>query len=472
MDEQKNSQNSTVITDPNAPVPTWRKCIYGLGTGGGNVFNQIGAAFLLSYYTDSALIGAAAIGTMFVVCRVFDGVSDLLMGMVVDNTHTKWGKARPWLILSGPLTALGIILIMHVPMGMSEGAKLVYAYITYIFMSVIVYTIFGIANTAMLPLMTRNVKDNTLLATFSAVGNNVIGLIAGSAITPLVAAVGWGWGSVILGLVSGVLILISGLINKEVVSGAEEEGVGAIPKPSIREQLPAVLKNRYFWILLLIGIFSLLMNANAIAAQIYYSTYVMNDAMFMSALMVAGQAPGIVILFAMPYISSRWSKQIYLGMGAILLIIGFCITGLAGTNAVMALVGVVIRSLGAGPLLSAVFACVPDVVEYGYWKFDIRCEGLLSSAQSIGSKIGMGFGSGMAAWILAGFGYVEGAETQSEAVISAIRFDYTYMGAIFGVIILILILFLNVEKYRPEFEKANAEKDAREQEYLKENFQS
>ncbi len=344
---------------------------------------------------------------------------------------------------------------------MSEGAKLVYAYITYIFMSVIVYTIFGIANTAMLPLMTRNVKDNTLLATFSAVGNNVIGLIAGSAITPLVAAVGWGTGSIILGCVSGVLILISGLINKEVVSETDEgEGGTGAPKPTIREQLPAVLKNRYFWILMGIGIFSLLMNANAIAAQIYYSTYVMNDAMFMSALMVAGQAPGIVILFAMPWISARWSKQIYLGMGCILLIIGFCITGLAGTNATVALIGVVIRSLGAGPLLSAVFACVPDAVEYGYWKYGVRCEGLLSSAQSIGSKIGMGFGSGMAAWILAGFGYVEGAETQSETVINAIKFDYTYMGAIFGVIIFIFVLLLNVEKYRPQYEKANAEKDA------------
>lgn len=135
----------------NKKVPLWRKTVYGLGTGGGNVFSQIGAAFLLSYYTDTALIGAAAIGTMFVVCRVFDGVSDLVMGAIVDKTNTKWGKARPWLILSAPLTFLGIVLLMHVPSGASDGMKLVYAYVTYIFMSVIVYTIFGIANTAMLP---------------------------------------------------------------------------------------------------------------------------------------------------------------------------------------------------------------------------------------------------------------------------------------------------------------------------------
>ncbi|MCD8149425.1 MAG: glycoside-pentoside-hexuronide (GPH):cation symporter [Clostridiales bacterium] len=436
----------------NKKVPLWRKTIYGLGTGGGNIFSQIGAAFLLSYYTDTAMMAAAAIGTMFVVCRVFDGVSDLVMGAIVDKTNTRWGKARPWLILSGPLTAIGIILLMHVPMGASDGGKLIYAYLTYIFMNVIVYTIFGISNTALLPLMTRNAKDSTMLATFSAVGNNVIGLAAGSAITPLVLALDWHWTSIILGCVAGALILISGLVNKE-ISPEEGEGMEEA-KPSLKEQFPSVMKNRYFWLLLLIGVSSLLMNANAIAAQTYYCNAVLGKPLFMSVLMTAGQAPGIVILFLMPVISNKWSKQAFLTLGAVLLIIGFAITGLAGTNQPMIVFGTVIRSLGAGPLLSAVFALVPDVVEYGNWKYGMRSEGLISSAQSIGSKIGMGLGSAMCAWILAAVGYDSTAEVQSAAAVAAIKFDYTYMGAIFGVIILILVLLTNVEKFAPQYRGA------------------
>lgn len=428
-------------------VSLLKKTMYGLGTGGGNVYSQIGAAFLLSYYTDTALMGAAAIGTMFVVCRVFDGFSDLIMGAIVDKTHTKIGKARPWLILSGPLTALGIILLMHVPSGWGDGAKLIYCYATYIFMTVIVYTIFGIANTAMLPLMTRDPEDSTMLATFSAVGNSIIGLIAGNAITPLVLYFGWHWASIFLGVVAGGLILASGLINVELPPETEaKEGAKGPAEPSMKEQLPAVLKNKYFWLLLLIGVFSLLMNANAIAAQNYYCTVVLGNAMFMSVLITAGQLPGIFILLLMPMISNKWSKQFFLLIGSVLLIIGFVIAGLGGTNTMVVIVGVVIRSLGAGPLLSAVFALVPDVVIYGERKFGMRSEGLISSAQSIGSKIGMGFGSGMTAWILAAVGYDALAETQSASVISAIQFDYTYMGAIFGVIILILVLLLNVEK--------------------------
>ena len=431
-------------------VPLINKIAYALGTGGGNIFSQIAAAFLLQYYTDTALIGAGSIATMFLVCRVFDGISDLIMGGVVDKTNTKIGKARPWLILSGPLLLLGIVLLMHVPAGASESVKLVYAYATYIFMAVIVYTIYGIANTAMLPLMTHDKDESTMLATFSAIGNNLIGLIAGSLITPLVLNLGWHWASIILGAASCILVLFSGLINKEEAAEGGEIRRETVP---MKEQVKAVLKNRYFFLLLLVGATTLIMNANAIGAQIYYCNLVLGNMGFMSTLMIAGQLPGLLILFLMPSIARKWSKQAFLLIGSVLLILGFVITGLAGTNTSMIVAGTIIRSFGAGPLLSAVFALVPDVVEYGNWKFGVRSEGLISSAQSIGSKIGIGLGSALTGWILAGVGYDPTAAVQTQSVINAIKFDYTWLGAIISVVILIIVLMLNVEKYAPEYMK-------------------
>ena len=431
-------------------VPLINKIAYALGTGGGNIFSQIAAAFLLQYYTDTALIGAGSIATMFLVCRVFDGISDLIMGGIVDKTNTKIGKARPWLILSGPLLLLGIVLLMHVPAGATEGVKLVYAYATYIFMAVIVYTIYGIANTAMLPLMTHDKDESTMLATFSAIGNNLIGLIAGSLITPLVLNLGWHWSSIILGTASCVLVLFSGLINKEEAAEGGEIRRETVP---MKEQVKAVLKNRYFFLLLLVGATTLIMNANAIGAQIYYCNLVLGNMGFMSTLMVAGQLPGLLILFLMPSIAKKWSKQAFLLIGSVLLILGFVITGLAGTNTSMIVAGTIIRSFGAGPLLSAVFALVPDVVEYGNWKFGVRSEGLISSAQSIGSKVGIGLGSALTGWILAGVGYDPTAAVQTQSVINAIKFDYTWLGAIISVVILIIVLMLNVEKYAPEYMK-------------------
>lgn len=437
--------------DNRKKVPMINKVAYALGTGGGNVFSQIAAAFLLQYYTDTALIGAGAIATMFLVCRVFDGISDLVMGGIIDKTRTRLGKARPWLIASAPLSLLGIVLLMNVPMGLSESGKLLYAYITYIFMAVIVYTIYGIANTAMLPLMTKNPDEHTMLATFSAIGNNAIGLVAGSAITPLVLNLGWKTSSIILGLVACVLILFSGLMNKEVDAEDNNAKKEVVP---MSKQLPAVLKNKYFFLLLLIGATTLLMNANAIAAQIYYCNLVLGNMGFMSTLMIAGQLPGLLILFLMPYVAKKYSKQTFLLVGAICLIAGFAVSGLAGTNTTLLIIGTVIRSLGAGPLLSAIYAFVPDVVEYGHWKSGIRSEGLISSAQSVGSKVGIGLGSGLTGWILEAVKYNPTAEVQTEAVVNAIKFDFTWLGAIISIVILVLVLMLNVEKYADQYRKA------------------
>lgn len=430
-------------------VPLMNKVAYGIGTGGGCIFNQIAAAFLLNYYTDTALIGAGAIATMFLVCRIFDGVTDLVMGGIVDKTSSRLGKARPWLIASAPLTLLGIILLMNVPLGWSEGGKLAYAYITYIFMSCIVYTIYGISNTALLPLMTRDKNDSTMLATFSALGNNIIGLIAGSAITPLVLHCGWKVSSIIFGVVACILILFSGLLNKEMENEEEAKERASVP---MSQQLPATLKNKYFWLLLLLGAVSMLMNANAIGAQIFYCNMVLGNPMFMSVLMTAGQLPGILILFLMPAISKKWDKKTFLLLGAVLIVVGFAITGFAGDNTTMIIVGTVIRSLGVGPIFSAVFALVPDVVEYGNWKFGIRSEGLISSAQSIGSKIGIGIGSALTGWILSAVGYKPNIELTAK-IISAVKFDYTWMGAILGVVILVIVLLLDVEKYADQYNK-------------------
>lgn len=437
-------------------VPVVNKLSYALGTGAGNIYNQIAAAFLLQYYTDTALIGAGAIATMFLVCRVFDGVSDFVMGGVIDKTHSKLGKARPWLLLSAPLMLIGMFLLMNVPLGASDSGKLIYAYVTYILMNCIIYTIYGIANTAMLPLMTDNPKEHTMLATFQALGNNIIGLIAGSAITPLVMKTGWRVSSIVLGAIAMVLILISGLVNKEVGTGKSSDGAPVRESAPMGAQLKGVLKNKYFYILVLIGIFPLLMNANTVGAQIFYCNIVLENPGFMSTLMFVSQFPGIIIMFLMPYVANKYSKQAFLILGSILLLAGFAITGFAGSNTTILIVGTVIRALGAGPLIGGVFAMIPDVVDYGEWKYGTRSEGLISSAQSIGSKVGIGFGSALTGWILAAVHY-NPMEPATDAVINAVKFDFTWLGVIISAVILIIVLFMNVEKYAPEYRKLHGD---------------
>lgn len=431
-------------------IPMWKKICYGCGAGGGNVMSTLLASFLLSYYTDTAGIAAAAIGTMFLICRLLDGITDFAMGGIVDKTNTKLGKARPWLIICAPLMCIGIILILSVPQGWSEAMKLVYAYITYIFLNCIVYTIFGIAHTALLARMTRDFKDRNTTSTVSSICNNLAGLVVGTMITGLQIKFGWTVTGVILGIIAGVLILIPGVTIKEVV-GMDNEAAGqkknTVP---MSKQLPAVFKNKYFWLALILGALTLLVNANAIAAQIYYCNVVLENPMYMTVLMSFGQAPGIIILFFMPWFANKFSKRMFMSGGAVLMILGFVIVGLADQNTNMLLAGTILRSIGIGPMFAGLYAFCADAADYGEWKFGVRSEGLMASSQSIGSKIGIGFGSACTAWILAAVSYDPAAAVQSDAVISAIRFDYGWFGAIISAVLLVGVLLMDVEKYLPE----------------------
>lgn len=450
----------------NAKIPMWKKICYGCGAGGGNIMSTLLASFLLSYYTDTAGMAAAAIGTMFLLSRLLDGVTDLLMGGIVDRTDTKWGKARPWVVISAPLMVIGIILILNVPQGWDQTMKLVYAYVTYIFLNCIVYTIFGIAHTALLARMTRNFKDRNTTSTVSSIVNNLAGLVIGTMITGLQLSFGWTVTSVILGVAAGALILITGLTCNEQVGmepDPEHHHRKSIP---LKEQLPAVVKNRYFWLALIIGALGLFVNANAIGAQIYYCNVVLHDPMYMSTLMALGMAPGIVILFFMPYFANKFSKRSFMAFGCILMVLGFAMCGIADSNRLLLGAGVAIRAVGLGPMFAGLYAFCADAADYGEWKFGVRSEGLMSASQSIGSKIGIGFGSACTAWILAGAGYIESGigevVEQPAAVVQAIRFDYGWLGAIVSVVLLIGVLLMDVEKYLPQIRAATGKPETTE----------
>lgn len=433
----------------NIKISLWKKLSYGSGAAGGNVVSTLLASYLLSYYTDTALIGAAAIGTMFILSRLLDGVTDLVMGGVIDRTKTKLGKARPWLLLSAPLTVIGLILILNVPNGWSEAMKLVYAYLTYIFLNCIVYTIFGISHTALLSRMTRDVNERNTTSVVSSICNNLSGLVIGTAITYLQLHFGWTVTSVLFGIIAGGLILIPGIVIKENI-GMSEDNHQLTKVLPMKEQLPAVLKNKYFYLSLLIGALTLLMNANAIASQIYYCNIVLGEPAFMMHLMSFGQLPGIIVLFFMPWFSRKFSKRNFMLLGAFTLIVGFVILGFAGTSHSLLLLGTILRSIGVGPMFAGIYALVADACDYGEWKTGIRSEGLISSSQSIGSKIGIGFGSALTSWILASIHYDPTATVQTQEVINGIRFDYSWLGAIISAFLFVCILFMDVEKYLPQ----------------------
>jgi GPH family glycoside/pentoside/hexuronide:cation symporter len=387
---------------------------------------------------------------MFLVTRIFDGISDIIAGFLVDKTNTRLGKARPWILVSAPLMAIGIALVFFVPAGWSENGKLVYAYLTYIFVNVIAYTLFSIAHGALLAKMTMNIQERTILSTIGMVVNNAVIMVIGMTALPLVTALGWGRTAAIPGVLAGILILVEALGTKERVAvESKEENENIPPKAALK----SVLTNRYFFISLIIGTLTLVMSANSIQSLVYYCNWVLRNPPFIGVLMGVGTIPSILIMFAVPALTKRFSKRAVMAGSVVLMVTGFLICGFAGTNPALVLIGTVLRYAASSPGSALLLAFGADVVDYNEWKPGYRSAGLLSACGSVGTKAGIGLGSALTGWILAISGYNGAAREQSAEALRGIAFSFSWMGLILCIVMLIPVLLMDIEKKLPEIQR-------------------
>lgn len=428
------------------------KLSYGIGSGGGNIITQILGSFLTAYYTDSVGIAAAAIGTMMLLTRFLDGISDVLMGGIIDKTRSKWGKARPWLFVSAPLICVGLILTFNVPAGLGDTAKLVYAYLTYIFLNCISFTGFMISHTCLLSRMTLDGHERQVMSSMNQIVNNVVQLIVTGFTITFVNMSSWRTVSVIYGIITAVMILVCFYGTKEHLdmnTQSEKVQVKAVP---LKEAIPALLKNKYFYLLAALFIIILSIASGHGSMTYYYCNIVLEDPGMMTSLSMALTLPVIGVNFFVPAITKKIGCQKTLILSSVLLVIGFLImsVGNTGTTAVF---GTVLYGLGNGAVFACGFALSAQVVDYGEWKFHVRSEGLINSCVSFGQKIGLGLGAAIGSWIIAAGGYVGTAQVQTQAAKSAIVFAFGWFGVILSVLLLVVSIFLNLDKYEEQIRR-------------------
>ena len=378
----------------NTKVSVKEKICYGIGSGGGNIITQILGTFLTAYYTDSVGIAAAAVGTMMLVARLLDGISDVMMGGIVDKTRTKWGKARPWILISAPVICIGLILTFNVPGSLSSSAKLIYAYITYVFLNCIAFTAYMISHTALLSRVTLDVNDRQSMTSINQIVNNIVQLIVTGFTIKFVTAAGWRSVSIVYGLLTALMLLICFWgVREHLDMDAETEEVKV-------ETVPVIIGNCF-----------------------------------------------------VPAIVKKMGHQKTLILSSILMLAGFLIVAINPYSGTLAIVGTVVRGFGNGAIFACGFALSAQVVDYGEWKFNVRSEGLVNSCVSFGQKVGLGLGAAIASWIIAAGGYVGTAKVQTASANSAIIFAYVWFGVILAALLLVVSLFLNIDKYEGQIKK-------------------
>ena len=410
--------------------------------------NSIIAAFLTMFYTDNIGLAAAAVGTMFFISKLFDGISDILAGILIDKTRTKWGKARPWLLWLAVPTGLSIALIFFIPQGGSKTAQMIYAFVTYNLFTSIMFTITGIARSSLLALMTQDFRERGSMASFGMFFG-LAGTILGCSFTfPLIFKLGgdiraWRILFGIYGVIVALGLLAGFFMSKEYVTSVEA-ATGEETKISFGEGIKLFFTNKYLILALVATVLVNFVTQINSCSQTYFYKYTMGDEMLTTTLNLVSILPiliGIVVLVGPCMAKFGKKKSMYIGILGQL--IGSLIRGYAGMSQSVPLliVGTVISGAVTGLLAVPVSTLFADGIDYGEYKTNRRIEGMGSAITSFSQKISSGLAQASVGWILGITGYISGQAVQSGATNMGIITMYSWMPAVFLLIIFFILRF-------------------------------
>jgi len=444
------------------------KIAYGLGGIGFQMTLALTNAFLILYYTDSVLLSAAFIGGMMFVARMLDGATDFVAGYIIEKTRTRWGKARPWIIISAPFLALSVILMFNVPAGMSQTATNVYVFVTYVFMTAICYTFTNLAHNAMLPRITLVSEDRNRTVAVQALMMGITTALLVGAFVPALDALGgessqraWTIMSFAIAIISMVLLVICFFAVKEKLPAHDNTEVdvskNSAVKTPVKESVMFLMKSKYFYILILLYLTLAITNGSA-GITVYFMRDVLGDAGLMgifsiiSVVAMIGTMPFVPKIFAL--VGKRRTLIIGLSVATIMNLVRL----VAPTFLPLQLGAVFLSTAFIVPLWIATPTMICDLVDFGDWKKGIRTEGFTTSASSFGTKLGLGIGSFVLGIGLSLGRYDPLAYVQSQQTVNAIIIINIALPAVLTFLCLVCVLMWDLDKTRTQVEAYMAKK--------------
>lgn len=420
---------------------------YGFGDMSSSMFWKIFSYYLPFFYSNIFGLSLAHAGTLVLVTKLYDAVSDPVMGLIADRTNTRWGKYRPYLLWIAIPFAIAGVLAFFTPQTDNYTFKHVYAYVTYILMMT-VYTAINVPYGAMLGVMTDDSREKSVFSSFRMFFAFIGSFIAMGSFEPLLklrqSIVGtlpaewtladstpadWTIAVSVIGIVCAVLFILSFLMTREHVTEAEmakepvKENSKAAAKTSVAEDLKALVANGPWWMLLGGGIAILLFNCVRGGAAAYYFADVLGtNAIFTLALfLTVGEISQLVGVVVTVPVSEKIGKKatfllVLVAVTVLSVIVAFLPETPAGMWALLVSQILICIAIGINsPLLWSMFA---DVADYSELKNGRASTGLIFSSSSMAQKFGAAFGSAIVLWVLMAFGYdnAKGAVQTPEAL--------------------------------------------------------
>lgn len=429
----------------------WGKRIgYGIGDLGCNLVFSTMASYLMVFYTDVFGITAAAAGTMMLVTKFIDALTDTGMGLIVDRTHTKWGQGRPYFLLGAVPFAIFTYMTFFIP-NCGNSGKLVWAYVSYCLLCT-AYTVVNIPLNTIVPRLTSDIHERDILVSTRMICAMVGTAIVMSITAPLVeffgqgnAAKGYLVTMTIYGIAAMLIFFVTFASTKEVVPSTVSGG-----HTSLKEDFKGLTGQA--WILFLLNLFYFSLYVVRSTTVIYYFKYNLGRTEWLSLVGILGILSGLPMLLLLPALEKRFSKKNLMFFSVALYIAGDLLIYVGRNSAACLLIGLVITGLGIYGIFGLTFAMQPDVIDYSEYKKNASVSGLIAAIQGFFVKGGMGLTSFVIGVFLKNGGYVANA-VQTQKALSYIEVCFIWIPIVLCVAIAVLTWFYKLDGLRGDMTK-------------------
>ena len=423
------------------------------------VGTTICSSYLSTFWTNVVGIPIAVVGVILLGARIFDGITDVVVGELIDKTNTRFGKAKPWLLAGQIGVLLSTLLLFLVPQ-MSMQGRTVYSTVFYILNVCIFGTMASVAAPTLVNLMTMNPQKRYQLGSMNFVVMFGVSMVA-SFLINLVEPLGGGqkgWINIVL--LCSVIAVICIMICW---NGIHERTGQKIEKKKDKieavEVVKAIVGNKYYIYVTGMYFFTNVSSGVVAAVTVYYALYILHSTAAFTVLMVASYLPCMAGTALAPWLSKRFGISRLVVGGNIITAAAYLAMLIAPENLMMLTVFTAIGSFANGPACAVLSPYCAMAADYGEYKTGVSRPGIYSGAASMGTKIGMGIGGAVAAGILAAAGFDGMAEVQTGAALTAIIFCYVVTPAAVMVINTFLCIpFFRLEKEHEKIIAANLER--------------
>lgn len=398
---------------------------YGFGDMSSSMFWKVFSYYLPFFYSNVFGLSLADAGVLVLVTRIWDAVSDPMMGVIADRTHTRWGKYRPFLLFVAPLFSVAGILLFTTP-DWEYGAKLVWAYVTYILMMT-VYTGINVPYGAMLGVMTDDSREKTVFSSFRmffAYGGSFIALAAWEPLVNMFRSAGEGsqdaWQHAMMIVAAACLLLFL------LCFSLTRERLKTVSTVSIGKDFRSLLSNRPWWLLIGAALcFNLFCTVRGATVAYYFADVIGFDAvlalgswsiMFYAGLFLSiGEVSNMVGVAMTVSLAKRFGKKttfIGVNVGLFVLSILFFFIPVSPTGFWLMLLFQVLISMLTGIMSPLVWSMYADVSDYAELRYKTASTGLIFSSSSMAQKFGGAIGGAAVLWLLAACGYTPRTDEQ------------------------------------------------------------